>query len=320
MKNIIRRFKDINIAVVGDLMLDKYIIGKVERISPEAPIPVVSVHKEKFVAGGAANVAANIATLNGNAKIFGVVGKDEAATTLSNCIENLGIDARGICSLPERKTIQKIRIIGQSQQLLRVDYEDGSYIGSHAEKQIIMQLSACENLQIIIVSDYAKGTITSELMQLLKKFATEKNIKIIVDPKPKHKEFYQGVSLITPNQKEAQELSGIILEKDEDFLEAGAKLTEEFHSDIIITAGDKGMYVFPIDAPRDFTHIPTVAREVYDVSGAGDTVIATLSLALASGANLAEAAKLANIAAGIKVSKIGTAPVHFKELSEELSI
>ena len=171
MKKIIEKFNDINIAVVGDLMLDKYIIGKVERISPEAPIPVVSVHKEKFVAGGAANVAANIATLSGNAKIFGVVGKDEAALILDNCIKDLGIDTAGMINLPERKTIQKIRIIGQSQQLLRVDYEDGSYIGSHAEKQIISQLSACENLQIIIVSDYAKGTITTELMQLLKTIA-----------------------------------------------------------------------------------------------------------------------------------------------------
>ncbi len=318
MKKIIEKFNDINIAVVGDLMLDKYIIGKVERISPEAPIPVVSVHKEKFVAGGAANVAANIATLSGNAKIFGVVGKDEAALILDNCIKDLGIDTAGMINLPERKTIQKIRIIGQSQQLLRVDYEDGSYIGSHAEKQIISQLSACENLQIIIVSDYAKGTITTELMQLLKTIALKKNIKIIVDPKPKHKEFYKDVYLITPNQKEAQELSGIILEKDEDFLAAGAKLVEKFHSNIIITAGDKGMYVFPIDAPKEFTHIPTVAREVYDVSGAGDTVIATLSLALASGANLSKAAKLANIAAGIKVSKIGTAPVHFDELLNEI--
>ena len=318
MQELIKKFNNIKIAVIGDLMLDKYIFGKVERISPEAPIPIVTVEKEKFVAGGAANVAANITTLSGKSSILGVVGKDSAAITLNGCIKDLEIDTSGICFLPERKTIQKIRIIGQNQQLLRVDYEDGSYIGSHAEKQIMDHLATCQNLQAIVVSDYAKGTITSELMQLLKAHANKHNIKLIVDPKPLHKDFYHDLFLITPNQKEAQELSGILLNEDKDFLAAGAKLVNEFKANIIITAGARGMYVFPQNAPENYTHIPTVAREVYDVSGAGDTVVATLSLALASGANLTDAAKLANIAAGIKVSKMGTAPVYYHELEEEL--
>jgi len=319
MKEIIKKFQDIKIAVIGDLMLDKYIFGKVERISPEAPIPVVAVQQEKFVAGGAANVAANIATLSGRANILGVVGKDSAAVTLNGCIQDLEIDTAGICYLPERKTIQKIRIIGQNQQLLRVDYEDGSYIGAHVEKQMMQQLSACQDLQIIVISDYAKGTITAELMQLLKEYANSRQIKLIVDPKPRHKEFYHDLFLITPNQKEAQELSGIVLQEDKDFRAAGIKLVREFKANIIITAGARGMYLFTKTNPEQYLHIPTVAREVYDVSGAGDTVVATLSLALASGASLAQAAQLANIAAGLKVSKMGTAPVHYAELADELN-
>lgn len=316
MNNLIAKFKDIKIAVIGDLMLDKYIIGKVDRISPEAPIPVVSVQREKFVSGGAANVAANISTLSGLVTILGVVGKDSASVTLNTCISDLGIDTSGICYLPERKTIQKIRIIGQNQQLLRVDYEDESYIGSHVENELMNKLKGCTDLSAIVISDYAKGTITIELMQMLKDFSKDNNIMLIVDPKPKHHNFYQDVELITPNQKEAQELSGIILHSDADFLAAGAKLVNNFRSNIIITAGERGMYVFPQNAPDNFTHIPTVAKEVYDVSGAGDTVIATLSLALACGADLAKAAKLANIAAGIKVSKVGTAPVYLSELTQ----
>ena len=318
MIKIIDGFKDKKIAVIGDLILDKYIFGKVERISPEAPIPIVTVKSEKFVPGGAANVASNIATLSGKAEILGVVGKDVASKILIDGLSELNIETAGICNLSDRKTIEKIRIIGQNQQLLRVDYEDDSYIGTHIETELINNLEKIENLSVIIISDYAKGTITAELMLMLKKFAKAKEIKLIVDPKPKHKDIYHGVFLITPNQKEAQELSGILLKNDEDFIVAGRKLVSELQANIIITAGEKGMYVFDAQDELKVNHIHTVAKEVYDVSGAGDTVIATLSLAIACGANLSDAATLANIAAGIKVSKMGTAPVYLEELKSQL--
>jgi D-glycero-beta-D-manno-heptose-7-phosphate kinase len=316
MIEIIKKFRNQKIAVIGDLILDKYIYGEVDRISPEAPVPIVRVIKEKYVSGGAANVAANVSTLGGKPFLFGILGNDQYKDILLKKISEMNIQATGIFTDSNKTTIRKTRVIGLNQQLLRIDHENTDYIETHQEDKFVNNLKEIKDLSAIIISDYAKGTITKQLMTQLVQYSNENNILLIVDPKPKHKEWYAGSLLITPNKKEAQEMSGIVIETERDFITAGEILVNKFGSNIIITAGADGMYVF--EKNSEPVHIPTVAREVYDVSGAGDTVIATLALALTSSATLENAAILANHAAGIKVSKTGTKPVFLKELEKEI--
>jgi D-beta-D-heptose 7-phosphate kinase/D-beta-D-heptose 1-phosphate adenosyltransferase len=325
--DILSGFRNQKIVIIGDLILDKYVYGEVDRISPEAPVPVVRVIKERHVPGGAANVAANISTLTGQAYLFGIVGDDQYKNILIDRVNELNINSNGILTDPVKQTIRKTRIIGMNQQLLRIDNEDTSYIETHLEKEFLTRLTGINNLAAIIVSDYAKGTITRELLLQLISLAKDKEIPLIIDPKPKHKNWYKQAFLLTPNKKEAQEMSGILIQSEQDYIKAGEKLVEELSSNLIITAGAEGMYVFekPVSGASltvrngniNITHIPTQAREVYDVSGAGDTVVAALTLALCSGASLLDAAKLANKAAGIKVGKIGTQPVSLEELQLE---
>ncbi len=312
---ILSKFSNQKIAVIGDLILDKYIFGEVDRISPEAPVPIVRVLKEKFVPGGAANVAINISTLGGNPFLFGIVGNDQHKNILLQEIADMNIPISEIFTDNKKTTIRKTRVIGLNQQLLRIDYENTDYIETHLEEKFVNKLKEIKNLSAIIVSDYAKGTITKQLMLQLHQFSKENNILLIIDPKPKHKEWYNGATLITPNKKEAQEMSEIIIENEADFYQAGKILVEKFDSNVIITAGADGMYIFDKMGKPD--HLDTKAKEVYDVSGAGDTVIATLALALSCNKNLESAAILANHAAGIKVGKVGTASVFWKELRRD---
>jgi D-glycero-beta-D-manno-heptose-7-phosphate kinase len=316
MKEILRKFKNQKIAVIGDLILDKYIYGDVERISPEAPVPIVRVLREKFVPGGAANVAANISTLGGKPFLFGIVGNDQYKDILLQKTAEMNITASSILIDNHKITIRKTRVIGLNQQLLRIDHENTVYIETHQEQKFINKLKDIKDLSAVIVSDYAKGTITKQLMTQLIQYSKENDILLVVDPKPKHKEWYSDSSLITPNKKEAQEMSGTIIETEGGFTEAGKILNNKFNSNIIITAGANGMYVFA--KKNKPIHLATQAKEVYDVSGAGDTVIATLTLALSCGATLNDAAILANHAAGIKVSKTGTKPVFLRELEKEI--
>lgn len=313
---ILAGFKGKNIAVIGDLMLDKYIIGKVDRISPEAPIPIVAVESERYALGGSANVGANISTLGGKAYLFGILGDDEAGRQLINKADESGIDCSAIICDSKKTTIQKIRVLGQSQQLLRIDYEDGNYIDPNIAESFVDKLKQIEQLDGIIISDYAKGTLTRELVKSLTDFAKIANIPVIVDPKPAHADFYHNISLITPNLKEAREITHCPAKNEAELEKCGKSLQNRYKCDVIITTGSKGMSVFALD--KEAKHIPTLATEVFDVSGAGDTVISTLTLAICSGATLAEAADLANHAAGIKVSKLGTAPVHWDELQAAL--
>lgn len=360
---ILSSFAYQKIAVIGDLILDKYVYGEVDRISPEAPVPIVRVVNEKYVPGGAANVAANISTLGGSPFLFGIVGNDQYKDILLKKTAEMNIPTSGILTDNNKTTIRKTRVIGLNQQLLRIDHENTDYIETHQEEKFIHKLKRIKDLSTIIISDYAKGTITKQLMSQLVQFSKENDISLIIDPKPKHKEWYTGSTLITPNKKEAQEMSGIIIETEDNFIRAGEILVDKFHCDVIITAGADGMYVFeraltpnpsfrgrgevPLEKGEQkgvsssviltnlsrsslkegsqlktqnltFTHIPTVAREVYDVSGAGDTVIATLALALSCGTTLNNSAILANHAAGIKVGKIGTAPIFLEELIKEV--
>ena len=305
------------IAVIGDLMLDKYIIGQVERISPEAPIPVVSVRQERWALGGAANVAANISTLAGDAYLFGVLGKDASGETFFSLARQKGIDTEGIHVDAQKTTIQKIRVIGQNQQLLRIDYENTDYIEENISEMFLSQLSKTSKLAAIIVSDYAKGTISGKLMNELKLFSKTNNIKLIIDPKPSHKDFYKDIHLVTPNLKEAQQMSGIVVSSQESLEKCGTKIMEELSCSVVITTGEKGMSVFQMN--KKPVHIPTKATEVFDVSGAGDTVVAAISMALISGATLTQAAEIANFAAGLKVRKVGTAPVYLDELKQTVS-
>lgn len=316
---ILENFKKKKILVIGDIMLDKYIWGDVSRISPEAPVQVVNVLRETFEAGGAANVASNVFALNGNAFMVGVTGNDESRKVLLEVLQEKSINTDGIHIDKDKPTIQKVRIIGKSQQLLRVDYEKKEHVHKEIEASIIKFLEkTIKNVDAVVISDYAKGAITQEICNRLAEISKSNKKMVIVDPKPKHKEFYVNVDLITPNNSEASEMTGIEDGSDETILEMGNKLLKCLNTNVLITRGEKGMSLF--EKNSSVNHIPAKAREVYSLIGAGDTVVATAALALASGANLVEAATLANIAAGIKVGKIGTASVCINEIKREIEV
>ena len=314
---ILEKFKGKKVLVIGDIMLDKYIWGEVSRISPEAPVQVVNVVKETYEPGGASNVANNIASLNGNAFMAGIVGNDEAKNILLNELKKRKINTDGIFIDNDKPTIQKIRIMGRGQQLLRVDYEKNEHVHPGIENSIIKFIEKeIRNADVIVISDYAKGVVTKSICDSVIRISKENNKPVIVDPKPKHKDFYSNVTLITPNNAEASEMTGIEDGSDESFSEIGSSLLKHLNTNVLVTRGEKGMSLFKKDG--SVTHIPAKAREVYSIIGAGDTVVSTLALALASGADLKEAAVLANIAAGIKVGKIGTASVTIDEIKREI--
>ncbi|MDP3766178.1 MAG: D-glycero-beta-D-manno-heptose-7-phosphate kinase [Nanoarchaeota archaeon] len=314
---ILENFKNKKILVVGDIMLDKYIWGDVSRISPEAPVQVVNVLKETYAPGGASNVASNASALNGKVFIAGIIGNDEAKDILLEELKKNGINAEGIFIDNDKPTTQKVRIIGRSQQLLRVDYEKKEHIHKNIENSIITFLEGMiKDIDVVVISDYAKGVITEEIINKLVQIARNYNKAVIVDPKPKHRDLYSNVTLITPNNAEASEMTDIEDSSDDAVLEMGSKLLRYLNTNVLITRGEKGMSLFEKDG--NIKQIPTKAKEVYSIIGAGDTVVATIALAIASGANLEEAATLANIAAGIKVGKIGTASVSIEEIKKEI--
>ena len=300
-------------------MLDKYIWGEVSRISPEAPVQIVNVVKESYSPGGAANVANNIAALSAKSFMVGVVGKDTTKNELIEELKKRNIDVNGLIVDENKRTIRKVRVFGRNQQLLRFDYEKKGYVDTKTEDNIFDFVSKkMDEIDAIIISDYAKGTITKNLMEKLIAICKEKNKIIVIDPKPKHKHFYKNATLITPNHKEAYEMTDFAEEEasDTDIEHIGKKLLEELNSTILITKGEKGMSLF--EKGGKTTSIPTFAKEVYDIVGAGDTSAATLTLALASGASFEEAAIIANHAAGITVGKIGTSTVSIEELRKSI--
>ena len=316
---IIGQFKGKKILVIGDIMLDKYIWGEVSRISPEAPVQVVNVLRESYAPGGAANVANNIAALNAKAFMVGIVGNDNAKESLISELEKRGINVDGIFTEKNKPTIQKVRVIGRSQQLLRFDYEKKGYVNADTEKNILdFILGKIDGADAVIVSDYAKGVITKNLMETIIKISKEKNKIVIVDPKPRHKDFYKNSTLITPNHTEAHQMTNLEEEEntDNDAGKMGKRLIKELNSNVLITRGEKGMSLF--EKNGEITHIPAYAKEVYDIVGAGDTSVAFLTLALASGASFKEGAIIANHAAGITVGKIGTSTVSIEELRESI--
>ena len=314
---ILEQFKNRKILVIGDIMLDKYIWGEVSRISPEAPVQVVNVLKETYAPGGASNVASNAAALTAKVYMIGIAGNDAAKDVLFDELKKRGINTDGIFIDNDKPTIQKVRIIGRSQQLLRVDYEKKEHIHSYIESSMIKFLEEnIKKIDVVVISDYAKGVITKNVINAIVKLANNHDKLTIVDPKPEHLELYSNVNLITPNNAEASQMTNIEDRSDDFVLEIGSKLLKYLNTNILLTRGEKGMSLFEKDG--SITNIPAKAKEVYSIIGAGDTVVAIAALALASGANFKESATLANIAAGIKVGKIGTASVSIEEIKNEI--
>lgn len=311
---ILNRFSERRIMVVGDLMLDRYIYGRAERISPEAPVPVVLAERESVNLGGAGNVIRNLRTLSAQVIAIGVTGEDSDGTLLHKLLKHEMVDAHGVFIDPGRPTTVKTRVIAHHQHVVRIDRESTGQVDENIISQMIDYISRrIDEADAIIVSDYAKGVIGERLMRDLKSLASARCKPIVVDPKEPHFGYYEGVSCVTPNRSEAERASGVVIRDEEGVVRAGEKLLEIWRSDmVLITRGEEGMSLFK--SGGDITHIPAVARDVYDVTGAGDTVVGVFTLALASGAEPKEAAYIANAAAGVVVGKLGAATVTPQEL------
>jgi len=311
---IISRMSKARILVVGDIMLDRFIWGTVSRISPEAPVPVVWAKSESFMPGGASNVANNICSLGADAYMCGVIGDDEAGRILVSELSKNGIKADGIVLDKNRPTIHKTRIIAHHQQVVRIDKESDSIFDKCIIDSMISYAKARINdIDAIIIEDYGKGLVVPRLIKELILLAKRHKKIITVDPKEQHFRLYAGVTSITPNRKEVEEASGIKIKDNQLLQKAGVKLLKMLKSDsVLITLGEDGMALF--QKGKACVCIPTVAQEVYDVSGAGDTVIGVFTLALACGASMDEAAYIANAAAGVVVGKIGIGVCNVGEL------
>lgn len=313
LQKVVQQFSDQPILVVGDLMLDRYVWGRVERISPEAPVPVVEVVKETVHLGGAANVAYNLAVLKARPLLVGVVGRDEAGDRLVEELHRQEISSEGIVRDKGRSTTIKTRIIAHNQQVCRTDREDKTPLSQGTVDQMRTAYQPLlEQAKGMILSDYGKGALSEALVVELIQEARRTKKFLAVDPKAGDFSVYRGASIVTPNKKEAVRASGVEIVDEASFIQAGEKLLEVTASDyLLITRGEEGMTLFD---GKEHSHIPTVAREVFDVSGAGDTVIASLTLAVAAGASILDAAILANHAAGVAVGKLGTAAASGEEI------
>jgi len=299
------------VLVIGDVGIDRYTIGSVERISPEAPVPIVFVEDEQHKLGLAANVADNVKVLGGLPLLVGLVGRDRRAQDFKDLLGESGISSSHLVTDADRKTVLKERIVSDRQQLLRVDYESLHALSPKAEKELIAKVkSLLKNVDAVILEDYAKGMITEKVAHEVFVAAKAAKKLVSVDPNPKTPlSHYRGATVLTPNTKEAEKLAGIVIHDEASLIEVGKKLlklTAAQH--VVITRGKDGMAIFSAKSSA-VKFIPTYAREVYDVSGAGDTVIAVMSLALSSGASIEEACILGNLAAGVEVGKRGTATV-----------
>ena len=307
-----------HVLVIGDAMVDKFIAGRVTRISPEAPVPVVTFDHESHRIGGAANVAHNITALGGQATLVAVTGADEAAATLAHACRDAGI-APALVSDPARPTTTKVRIVTErNQQVARIDYEAEAEITGDIEQRIIAAVRQhAATASAIVVSDYLKGCITERVMKAIIEVAKARGIAVLVDPKIPHIDYYAGVTAITPNHHEAEIATNMRIRTEDDArIAAGVFQQRAACGAVLMTRGDQGIWLL---AGAIEGHLPAAAREVADVTGAGDTVIATMALALASGATLAESARLANEAAGIVVGKFGPAVVTPAELLRALA-
>ena len=313
---ILRSLKGGRVAVVGDAMLDVFVFGQVTRISPEAPVPVVRVTQETERLGGAANVALNVKSLGGKVALIGVVGDDLAGMRLAQAARERGVDAR-LVSLPGRPTTVKTRIMAQQQQMVRTDREvTGPIEASVAAKLLALSSRVLKKGSALIVSDYQKGVVTRVFMRALIALARRRGVRVLVDPKVRDIGFFKGAFLVTPNQKEAEQISGITIRTDGDAERAVRRVALLAGTEgALVTRGEEGMSLgLRVGSRFSYWHVSSAAREVFDVTGAGDTAIATLALALVAGALPHEAMVLSNLAAGVAVGKLGTSSVTVAEI------
>ena len=312
VEKILNQFPDKTILIVGDVMLDEFIWGKVGRISPEAPVPIVEVINETYRLGGAANVAANIREVGGKPIPIGVVGKDETGDRLLGLLKESGIEAFAVAR-DDRPTTLKTRIIAHNQQVVRADWESRQPLSPQLNLALATAFAKyLPSSGAVIISDYNKGVANRELLSVILPKAKAANVPVFLDPKVYSADYYRPITVITPNQREAELMTGIAVTDQGTLEDAGQALLEKYECEYaLITCGEEGMALFEASVSH---HLPTFAREVFDVSGAGDTVIASLALSRAAGATMEEAATLANHAAGIAVGKIGTATVTRDEL------
>ncbi len=322
LERVIRAFRHKTIGVVGDFMLDEVLRGRATRLSPEAPVPVVLMDGESEPAaypGGAGNVAANIIALGGRAVVFGAVGRDASGKTVRSLLTRMGAACGALVTEPGRTTPRKLRIAAHQHQLLRLDFEEPRALSSRTAKRLVQEFSRqLRRLDAVIISDYRKGSTPASLCAEITALARQRRIPVLVDPKPEHPEICRHATIATPNLQEAEMIAGFRMQ-DLASLEAGGKrlLAELNCSNLLITRGADGMAL--VKAGGALHNIPGTPRPVYDVTGAGDTVIATLALACSCGANMKDAALLANLAAGSVVLKFGTSAVSTSELLKAIS-
>lgn len=320
LEKILNDFSRCSIAVLGDVMLDEFCWGKVDRISPEAPVPIVQVKTETWRPGGAANVASNLVALGAKAHIFGIVGDDGAGRRLSEALAKENIGTSGLVIDSGRRTSVKTRILGQNQQMIRVDRENTESIDYERQKSILtLMLDMADELDGVIVSDYAKGVVVEDLFKEVVSRFRKLGKFIAVDPKLKNFPMYKKPTIITPNTKEAESTLGRIFESEEDVMKGGIDLLKNSGSDaILITRSEHGMSLF--EKGKAPVTIPTRAIKVFDVTGAGDTVIGTFSLGLAAGCSMQQAAEIANLAAGVVVGIVGTAVATSEQVLEHYDL
>ena len=317
MQNIKRNFSDIKVLVIGDIMIDQYWWGDVDRISPEAPVPVVHINKKNFVAGGAANVAANVASLGAKPILIGIVGEDSEGKNLLDVLNSQDINVDNLLISKNRPTTVKTRIIANNQHVVRIDQEKSKAINKNQENEIFINFEKqIDKVDIVLLSDYAKGVFSEEMCVRLITKAKKRNKLIIVDPKGKNYQKYKGSTVLTPNQKESLEAVNLEFEGEESIEIAGNKMQNELDLEcLIITRGKDGMSLFQKDEKT--TNLNASARKIFDVTGAGDTVIATLATAIGAGYDFQTAAKLANTAGGKVVEQVGTSTIKIDDLVKE---
>jgi D-beta-D-heptose 7-phosphate kinase/D-beta-D-heptose 1-phosphate adenosyltransferase len=318
MKQWIDQFQNCHILVIGDCMIDEYVWGKVDRISPEAPVPVVEVKRDNATLGGAGNVVNNLATLKASVSIVGTVGQGNNGKRLVEMFQAIGVNTHGLIEDNTRSTTIKTRIMASEQHVLRIDRETAHPVSVHVADGIIRNIQHCiQDVHLVIVSDYGKGLLTQNVLQSIMQMAERHQKVVMVDPKGFNYEKYQGASLITPNRKEASQAANMPINDMPSMITAGKNIIKAIGlKRLLITCGKDGMVLFePDQSPY---HIETRAKQVFDVSGAGDTVVSVMGLALAAGADFRKAATLANCAAGIVVGKVGTATITQAELQDAI--
>ena len=318
LRSIVDSIPDKRILVIGDLMIDEYIWGSVSRVSPEAPVPIVVEKKKERRPGGAFNVINNLLTLKTKPFVAGVTGKDSDGEFIKNYLEQNGIDSGGLIETSDRPTTIKKRILGNNQQIVRLDSENTKQIDDNATEKILKYIDdVADSISGIIISDYNKGVINEKIQNKVKALHRQKGIYVSVDPQIKNYRLYSDMSLITPNHHEAGAFVGLLIEDDKSLHKTAGRIMDEINPELLlITLGEKGMMLYGRD--RKSIHVPTVARHVYDVSGAGDTVIAVFTLSMICGASPVESAVLSNIAAGYVVGEIGTTAIPHEILKNSI--